>query len=327
MSENVWCLRLIWLKAKLIIRLPLSSSFSGSCSFLSYSFLYTTLLCPLILSHFLCSWSPFCRLQDLSCSWSGVYPLGVRLVKRLVPYPLEGGFVCCYCDQSLCWILRGTSPLLCGCHCPVCGGVCSLVGGTEPLDLFLWFWSVWRQVGLENTPWERSPWGLPLWGISHQGVFSASPSCLVRALMWPWLALRLAPPWPWAWWHTALVPLRCCFPRVTSIDPLDSGPRIAFIMELGSLRCHGGSSDSGLVLPPSVPVQRRQLLQLHLPWLGEPWLSIQMLCTGWGDKASCGYKSMACVADTRDFSFFSSPWGSAVLSLHLYNWPTTRGCS
>ena len=227
MSENVWCLRLIWLKAKLIIRLPLSSSFSGSCSFLSYSFLYTTLLCPLILSHFLCSWSPFCRLQDLSCSWSGVYPLGVRLVKRLVPYPLEGGFVCCYCDQSLCWILRGTSPLLCGCHCPVCGGVCSLVGGTEPLDLFLWFWSVWRQVGLENTPWERSPWGLPLWGISRQGVFSASPSCLVRALMWPWLALRLAPPWPWAWWHTALVPLRCCFPRVTSIDPLDSGPRIA----------------------------------------------------------------------------------------------------
>ena len=193
MSENVWCLRLIWLE-KLIIRLPLSSSFSGSWSFLSCSFLYTTLLCPLILSHFLCSWSLFCRLQDPSCSWSGVYPLGVRLVKRLVPYPLEGGFVCCYCDQSLRWILKGTSPLLCGCHCPVCGEVCSLVGGTEPLDLFLWFWSVWRQVGLENTPCERSPWGLLLWGKSPQGVFCASPSCLVWALMWPWLALRLAPP-------------------------------------------------------------------------------------------------------------------------------------
>lgn len=42
---------------KVIIRPPVSSSFSGSCSFLSCSFLYTILLCPLILSHFLGLWS------------------------------------------------------------------------------------------------------------------------------------------------------------------------------------------------------------------------------------------------------------------------------
>ena len=36
-----------------MIRLPASSLFSGSCSYLSCSFLYIILLCPLILSHFL----------------------------------------------------------------------------------------------------------------------------------------------------------------------------------------------------------------------------------------------------------------------------------
>ena len=35
--------------------------------------------------------------------------------------------------------IEGNFPLLSGCHCPVRGGVCSLVGGIEPPDLFLHF--------------------------------------------------------------------------------------------------------------------------------------------------------------------------------------------
>ena len=39
----------------------------------------------------------------------------------------------------------------------------------------------------------------------------------------------------------ALMSLRCCFHQVTSIDPLKSGPRIAFIMELDPLWCSGAA--------------------------------------------------------------------------------------
>ena len=96
----------------------------------------------------------------------------------MCPYLLDLGFDCCYCDPSLPWVLRGASPWLCGCHCPVCGGICSLVGGVEPPDLFLRcdsdLWS--RQLGLEHTHWERSHQGLLLWGCAPWGVLTCCES-------------------------------------------------------------------------------------------------------------------------------------------------------
>ena len=47
-------------------RLLISSSFSCSFVFLSCFFICNIVLCPLILSSFLCLWSPFHRLQDHS---------------------------------------------------------------------------------------------------------------------------------------------------------------------------------------------------------------------------------------------------------------------
>ena len=124
------------LKQKVIIRLPISFSFSGSCRFLSCSFLYNIFLCPLILSNFFCA----CGLSYEGCRI--LVPLAVvsapswvRLVERLCPYLFDLSFDCCYCDPSLPWTLKQASPWLCGCHCPVCGGVCSLVGGIEPTQI------------------------------------------------------------------------------------------------------------------------------------------------------------------------------------------------
>ena len=52
-------------------RLPICSSFSCSCRFLSCSFFCNIILCLLILSNLLCLWTPFCRLQNhiFSCFW------------------------------------------------------------------------------------------------------------------------------------------------------------------------------------------------------------------------------------------------------------------
>ena len=46
-------------------------------------------------------------------------------------YLLHKRCVWCFGDQRQCWILSGTSSLLCGCHCPVKGRVCCLVVGME----------------------------------------------------------------------------------------------------------------------------------------------------------------------------------------------------
>ena len=46
-------------------------------------------------------------------------------------YPLDWRYDWGRGDLSLPWILSGAYPLLCGCHCPVRGGVCSLAVGVE----------------------------------------------------------------------------------------------------------------------------------------------------------------------------------------------------
>ena len=119
-------------------------------------------------------------------------PWWVRLVRRFVPLSPDLGFDCCYCDPSLPWILKRASPWLCGCHCPVCGGICSLVGGVEPPDLFLHcdsdLWS--RQLRLEHTHWERSHQGLLLWGCSPWGVLTCCESPVTPCWHCSWLPLN-----------------------------------------------------------------------------------------------------------------------------------------
>lgn len=48
----------------------------------------------------------------------------------LTVMPLIGGWLMSW-ELSLYWILRGASPLLCDCHCPVRGAVSCLVVGRE----------------------------------------------------------------------------------------------------------------------------------------------------------------------------------------------------
>ena len=57
-------------------RLPIFSSFSCPCRFLSCSFICNIFLCDLILPEFLCVWSPFCRLHDCSSSRFWCLPPG-----------------------------------------------------------------------------------------------------------------------------------------------------------------------------------------------------------------------------------------------------------
>ena len=76
-------------------------------------------------------------------------------------HPLERG-VDWYCgDQSLPCTLSGTSPFLCGFHCPVRGGVWSLVWGRGRSAPQICFHAVFlifgvRQEGLEHPHLERS---------------------------------------------------------------------------------------------------------------------------------------------------------------------------
>ena len=84
-------------------------------------FMCNIFLCHLILSDLLCLWSLFCRLRIVVLFASGVCSRWVNMVQRLV---------------------LKTSPLFCGCHCPVRSRVCSLVVGIEDTRsiyyLFIW---------------------------------------------------------------------------------------------------------------------------------------------------------------------------------------------
>ena len=111
----------------------------------------------------------------------------------------------------------------------------------------------------------------------------------------------------------ASVSLRCCFHQVTSIDPLRSGPRIAFSLELDPLSCW----PRPLTCQPtkSTAAKATPAVTRWLGWGGgRSCFSIQMLFRGWGYKAGCGCKSIVCAAVRRDFSVSSLTLGLAVLS-------------
>ena len=62
-----------------------------------------------------------------------------------------------------------------------------------------------------------------------------------------------------------LVTLSCCFHKVTSIDSVKSGPRIALSMELDPLWCNGTAQALSWPAPSSRSPQSLQLLKLYLP--------------------------------------------------------------
>ena len=141
---------------KVIIRLRVSASFSGCCSLLFCPFLCTMLFV-------LCFYYTF-----FVC---GLFPEGCRILVPLDSYacPLGAQFgpeVCALIPLMGTWFLwpepaldiERASPSLCGCHGPVCGGSAPwLVEQSPQICFLLWFWSVWRQVGLEHTPWREAP--------------------------------------------------------------------------------------------------------------------------------------------------------------------------
>ena len=230
---------------KVIIRLRVSASFSGSCSLLFCPFLCTILFV-------LWFYYIFCVC--------GLCPEGWRILVPLVPCacPLGAHFgpeVCFLIPLMGTWFLwpepalyiEGASPSLCGCHGPVCGGSAPWL---VEQSLQICFFSVILICGVGRWNWSTPPGEKPL-RIAALGMFPLGCALCIFfthwvSLMWPWLALILVPPQPWVWRHMALGSLRCCFPQVTSIDPLNSGPRSQVLW------CCEGSSDSGLSTSPSV---------------------------------------------------------------------------
>ena len=184
------------------------------------------LLCPLILSHLLCLWSPFCTLHDPPSSSSpGVCPLVGEV----------GPEVCALTPLMDLWLMflwpepaldiEGSLPLTLWLLPPCLWWVWALVGRTEPPDLFLHC-----DPDLCGGRWDWStPLGEKLLRIAALGMFPLGCALCIAfthrvSLVWPWLALILAPPHPWVCRHTTLGSLRCCFHQVTSIDPWSQGP-------------------------------------------------------------------------------------------------------
>ena len=103
-------------------------------------------------------------------------PWWVKLVQRLVPW----------CDQSLPWILSGASPLLCYCHCPVRGGVYSVVLEQRSPDLFLAMFltqlSECEIGGIGGLPLERSCCVFHLQRCSSLNMLCCIPFCLLCGL-------------------------------------------------------------------------------------------------------------------------------------------------
>ena len=98
---------IITLNSFLVI-LPISTSFSCSSGVSSCSFVQNIFLYCLILSNFLCLWSPFHSLQDcsFSCFWC-LPPGGWDWSKRLVQASWWEGLV-----STHCWVELGLVPLV-----------------------------------------------------------------------------------------------------------------------------------------------------------------------------------------------------------------------
>ena len=184
------------LKQKVIIRLPISFSFSGSCRFLSCSFLYNIFLCPLILSNFfLCLWSLLWRLQDPSSSCCGVCTLMGEVGWEVVPLSLwsELWLLLLWPEPAL--DIEASFPLALWLSLPcLWWGLLPGWWNRAHPDLFLRCDSdLWlRQVGLEHTHWERRPWGLLLWGCSPLCALWVNFTHCV-SLMWPCVGTALGP--------------------------------------------------------------------------------------------------------------------------------------
>ena len=109
----------------------------------------------------------------------------------------------------------------------------------------------------------------------------------------------------------ASVSLRCCFHQVTSIDPLRSGPRIAFSLELDPLSCW----PRPLTCQPTKSTAAKATPAVTR-WLvgGEALLFHSDALQGLRLQTGCGCKSIVCAAVRRDFSVSSLTLGLAVLS-------------
>ena len=135
-------------------------------------------------------------------------------------YPLDRGCEWCCGDQSLHQMLSRTSSLLCGCHCPVGGRVCSRGVGVEaPRSVS----ELQCEVGgTETFPLGEEPLSIPPPELStHQEVCSVvSPvsHCVGSQSTLP-LALPSGPPQLWECQQSSLVSLRCCVHKATSTDP------------------------------------------------------------------------------------------------------------
>ena len=72
--------------------LLITSSFSHSCKFLSYSFTWNFIVCHFTFSDLFCLCSPFCSLQDFISSYLWSLPLsGWSWLRGFSCYPLDGG--------------------------------------------------------------------------------------------------------------------------------------------------------------------------------------------------------------------------------------------
>ena len=93
-----------------------------------------------------------------------------------------------------------------------------------------------RYVELECSHSGRSRWVFSV-RADHLCVCSAVSlfTCCVGSQSILSLAPPSAPPQLWVFWQSALAPLRLCFHKATTADPLKSGPRTAVVAHLDPL--------------------------------------------------------------------------------------------
>ena len=150
----------------------------------------------------------------------------------LVVIPWIGGVTCCG-DQSLHWILNTASSLLCGCHCPVRGRICSLAVGVEAprfvSELHFgsavqgrWDWST--PAGRGATEYS-STGAAPLWvcfAVTFQPLRGLTKYTGVGAALGPTSAMGMSLPR----WEGAKAAARVCEPAQAGASLRARGGRV-----------------------------------------------------------------------------------------------------
>lgn len=152
-------------------RLPISSSFTCFCGFLSWSFVWNIFFC-FIFSKFLCLWSHFLRLQDCSSFYFWYLHLGGWSWYSCL-WGMHIGRHCCLPTGGWSWVLAlwraGLSRGMSGYSCGLRKSLGSL--SADELDCFPAQLVMWAEASQHLVPrgfWEGQVLALVSQDGSHQ---------------------------------------------------------------------------------------------------------------------------------------------------------------